>query len=138
MYLNSVTCLDFIKMACPVKTKLLTLLAFYSKKLTQVEDNTESHSDLEVEGVSLDEQDLSETECDSIVTASGSMWLHTQYNCLVLICLNYYHNVISWIITKLLKICKTSESILHAHHNLQPLKYPVILLKVCINSTLDL
>ena len=44
-------------MACPVKTKPLTLLAFYSKKLklTQMEDNTESHSDLEVEGVCLDE-----------------------------------------------------------------------------------
>ena len=47
-------------MACPVKNKTLTLLDFYSRKLklAEVEDNTESHSDLKVEGESLDEQDL--------------------------------------------------------------------------------
>ena len=47
-------------MAFPVKTKPLTLLDFHSKKLklVKVQDNTESHSDLEVEGENLDEQDL--------------------------------------------------------------------------------
>ena len=48
----------FDQMACTIKTEPLTLLDFHSKKLklVKVEDNTESHSDLEVEGESLDEQ----------------------------------------------------------------------------------
>ena len=52
-------------MACPKKTKQLTLLDFHLKKLklTEAEDDSESHSDLEVEDEGLDEQDFSETEC---------------------------------------------------------------------------
>ena len=47
-------------MACTIKTEPLTLLDFHSKKLklVKVEDNTESHSDLEVEGKSIHEQYL--------------------------------------------------------------------------------
>ena len=68
-------------MACPVndaKTKQLTLLDFpcdfHSKKLklVEAEDDSESHSDLEVEDESLDEQDFSETERDSFLPTTSS------------------------------------------------------------------
>ena len=61
-------------MACPKKTKQLTLLDFHSKKLklAEAEDDSESHSDLEVEDESLDEQDFSETESDSFLPTTSS------------------------------------------------------------------
>ena len=66
-------------MAFPVKTKPLTLLDIHSKilKFVKVKDNTESHSDLEVEGEGLDDQDLLETEYDSFLPASSSRWQYT-------------------------------------------------------------
>ena len=47
-------------MAFPVKIKPLTLLDFHSNKLklVKVKDNIESHSNLEVEGEGLDDQDF--------------------------------------------------------------------------------
>ena len=50
MYLNGTMCLDFIKMACPEKTKQLTLLDFHSNKvkLAEAENDLESHLDLKV------------------------------------------------------------------------------------------
>jgi len=57
--------------ACPKKAKQLTLLDYQSKKLkmTEAEDHesemSESHSNIELEDESLDEQDFSETERDS-------------------------------------------------------------------------
>ena len=50
MYLNGTMYLDFIKMACPKKTKQLTLLDFHSNKvkLAEAEDDLESHLDLKV------------------------------------------------------------------------------------------
>ena len=71
MYLNSTTCLDFVKMDSPEKTNQLTLLNFHSKKLKQAEAE-ESHSDLEVEDESSDEQDLSETERDSFLPTTSN------------------------------------------------------------------
>ena len=64
----------FVKMACPEKTTQLTLLDFNSKKLklAESEDDSESHLDLEVKDESLDEQDFSETECDSFLPTTGS------------------------------------------------------------------
>ena len=49
MYLNGTTCLNFIKIACPKKTKQLTLPNFRSKKLKLAEAEDDSDSDLEVE-----------------------------------------------------------------------------------------
>ena len=61
-------------MACPKKTKQLTLLHFHSKKLklAEAEDDSKSHSDLEVEDESLDEQDFSETESDSFLPTTSN------------------------------------------------------------------
>ena len=76
-------------MACPKKTKQLTLLDFHSKKLklAEAEDDSESHSDLEVEDESLDEQDFSETESDSFLPTTSSRRQDS-----VPICPNYHHN----------------------------------------------
>ena len=64
---DGATCLDFIKMACFEKTNIID---FHLKtlKLAEAEDNSESHSGLEVEYESLNEQDFSETEHDSYVS----------------------------------------------------------------------
>ena len=51
----------------------------------------------------------------------------------------YHHNyIISLIIAVFFKINKTSKSVLHAHQNPLLLKCPMILLKDCINSLLNL
>ena len=48
-------------MVYPKKTKQLTLLDFYLKKL---KFDSESHLAVEIECENLDEQDYSETECN--------------------------------------------------------------------------
>ena len=64
-------------MACPKKTKQLTLLDFHSKKLklAEAEDDSESHSDLEVEDESLGEQDFSVMCLWMMLLQSFLMWM---------------------------------------------------------------
>ena len=59
---------------CKDQTINITWLSLKEIAAGRNEDNTGSHSDLEVEGEGLDNQDLLETECDSFLTASCSRW----------------------------------------------------------------